>query len=51
VDVEERLGEGEWRETELVHRRRDVYTAVEVLKARAGGSAKFRLWYHSGKAR
>lgn len=53
VDVEERLGEGEWRETKLVHRGGDIYlyTAVEVLKARAGGSAKFRLWYHSGKAR
>ena len=48
MDVEERLGEGEWREAKLVRRGGDVrlYTAVEVLEARAGGSAKFRLWYH-----
>ena len=46
--MEERRGEGEWREAELVHRRGDVClcVAVEVLEARAGGSAKFRLWYH-----
>jgi len=43
ADMEERRGEGEWKEAKLVHRRRDVYTAVEVLEARANSSAKFRL--------